>query len=636
MGIISQFKHSSKRSSKRSSTRSSKRTNLKRSLKRGSKRSSKRSPKRSSTRSSKRINLKRSSKRSSKRTSLKRSLKRTNLKQTSLKRSLKRTSLKRSLKRTSLKRTKQNKDIDKIIKLQQQSAKAYAAANKTINIKEKIKLQTKASKVYKAYETMITKPKMCVKRTSPKRTTLKMGAKRSPKRSPKRSAKRSAKRTSPKRNPKRSAKRSPKRSAKRSLKRSAKRSAKRSVKQTSPKRSPKRKVKNISQKDYIIDSVNSIGTNGIVLLLYNNIIAKTVTSTNVDPIEYEYDVQIILNKLRDIIPNFTKTLDLIECNNYIAQMIHNNMTLQKNIVNDVLHNQPMCSKTFKYKSKYILQEYINGETLFDSVFNEYINKNDVLLIYIQILFALQIAQNEYKFTHYDLHSNNIILETLDEPCIYSYYLNNKLYEIPVKYKAMIIDFGHSFILKAPKPSNYKNLNKWINNDYKNRKILYEYILTLMTFSEFIDFFNNNLNLYKQLNQDVLENEFYKEYNVYSMYNILIYNNIIGPIDSTTGYKINYGLNFNIFNPVCDLYTLAKTLFINPRPETYEMYLLDLLDKNFENNDLFKTNYTAFSFGMFDNIYNPLCLINIILSGNSFIKDHVLTLKNQNKKIYKFG
>jgi hypothetical protein len=64
----------------------------------------------------------------------------------------------------------------------------------------------------------------------------------------------------------------------------------------------------------------------------------------------------------------------------------------------------------------------------------------------QVLCATQIAQQECKFTHYDLHSNNVLIKECDPNTFFLYVLNEEnQYLIPsYGYYPVIIDFGFSY------------------------------------------------------------------------------------------------------------------------------------------------------------------------------------------------
>ena len=64
---------------------------------------------------------------------------------------------------------------------------------------------------------------------------------------------------------------------------------------------------------------------------------------------------------------------------------------------------------------------------------------------LQILLALQIAQNKFNFTHYDLHTTNVLQQHCEFDAIFLYNINNNKYLIPTYgYYPKIIDVGSSF------------------------------------------------------------------------------------------------------------------------------------------------------------------------------------------------
>jgi len=114
-----------------------------------------------------------------------------------------------------------------------------------------------------------------------------------------------------------------------------------------------------------------------------------------------------INKLKNIVPNFIYTLGI-----FITET-----------------NQVM-----------VAYEYIKGESLEKVIkklsFQEFLN------IFIQILLALEIAQRNCSFCHYDLHLNNVIMKPISQPYSYTVVIDNKRYDIVAeKYIPIIIDFG---------------------------------------------------------------------------------------------------------------------------------------------------------------------------------------------------
>ncbi len=115
-----------------------------------------------------------------------------------------------------------------------------------------------------------------------------------------------------------------------------------------------------------------------------------------------------INNLRCLVPNFVYTMGLI---------IHPK------------HGEVMMT------------EYIPGHTLGYHLKNNTITFEQYISIFIQILLALEVAQREYRFCHYDLHVNNIILRPI-EKYSYSVVLDNKRYNLTVNdFIPVILDFG---------------------------------------------------------------------------------------------------------------------------------------------------------------------------------------------------
>jgi serine/threonine protein kinase len=92
---------------------------------------------------------------------------------------------------------------------------------------------------------------------------------------------------------------------------------------------------------------------------------------------------------------------------------------------------------------WLVTEYIEGKTLKYMLKSNLLSFKDFLDIFTQILIALEIGQEKYKFCHYDLHTDNIIVvESLN-----SFKCSTFIYDIEVKsrYRPVLIDFGMSSI-----------------------------------------------------------------------------------------------------------------------------------------------------------------------------------------------
>jgi len=145
-----------------------------------------------------------------------------------------------------------------------------------------------------------------------------------------------------------------------------------------------------------------------------------------------------LNKLRNIVPNFV----------YTFTQVHNSS----------------------------FQEYIPGVTLEKAL--SFLTFGDFLSVFIQILLALEIAQRECFFCHYDLHCANVMLVELETPQEYVVVLDNKKYLVKAeKYLAVIIDFGLSSVQIGNKivgSSDYEivGIQKYLVQGFDAYKFLY--------------------------------------------------------------------------------------------------------------------------------------------------------------------
>ena len=104
----------------------------------------------------------------------------------------------------------------------------------------------------------------------------------------------------------------------------------------------------------------------------------------------EYSVQRILNLLRPVVPNFALAFGKFDCGatDYL-------------IVERVVFQR----KAFGTTTSMTLNQYLTRAPPTILV---------LLSVLTQIMLALQLAQDIYRFTHYDLHPGNILMEGLDD------------------------------------------------------------------------------------------------------------------------------------------------------------------------------------------------------------------------------
>ena len=90
---------------------------------------------------------------------------------------------------------------------------------------------------------------------------------------------------------------------------------------------------------------------------------------------------------------------------------------------DYVQNQLMVitkpENPFEITSKHpiqtdtLLMEFIDGKKLYNMIKNTTISDNIIFSAIKQLLFAISIAQTKKQFTHYDLHSCNVLMKECD-------------------------------------------------------------------------------------------------------------------------------------------------------------------------------------------------------------------------------
>lgn len=118
--------------------------------------------------------------------------------------------------------------------------------------------------------------------------------------------------------------------------------------------------------------------------------------------------------------------------------------------------EPDCRRStepFTVKNKYpiekeiLLMEYLKGALKFSSYINHEDTPEKILYSTVkQTLLAIAIAQRKKKFTHYDLHSNNIMMKKCDKDLVMLYVLDdeNQFLVATNGYYPVIIDYGFSY------------------------------------------------------------------------------------------------------------------------------------------------------------------------------------------------
>lgn len=137
-----------------------------------------------------------------------------------------------------------------------------------------------------------------------------------------------------------------------------------------------------------------------------------------------------LNRLRDKVPNFMHTYGAFYCSPPVM---------------DANGNVTSWCPTKTNAITYLVLENIREARSLKAML-PILSKSEFIQIYLQILNALNVAYKEYDFTHYDLHSGNVLIQTLSYDIAIPLYnpLGGVSY-IKTRYLARIIDYGMSHI-----------------------------------------------------------------------------------------------------------------------------------------------------------------------------------------------
>lgn len=128
----------------------------------------------------------------------------------------------------------------------------------------------------------------------------------------------------------------------------------------------------------------------------------------------EYYVGMQINKLLEQVPNFVYTFGAIKSGNV------------------------------KDKNVALILQHLNAKSLSD-VLEEMTDVSEFLELYCQLLIALELAQRECSFCHYDLHTDNVLVLELKKEHSYTVSFESKTFKVKTKRIPIIIDFGLSSV-----------------------------------------------------------------------------------------------------------------------------------------------------------------------------------------------
>ena len=235
------------------------------------------------------------------------------------------------------------------------------------------------------------------------------------------------------------------------------------------------------------------------------------------------------NSLRAEIPNFAYIYGFVNCS---APIIKN-----KEVIS-------WCMDSKNANVTYAIYEKINNSISL-ATYIETCTAEDFMKIYLQILYALKIAERKIGFTHYDLHYENILLRKIDRDNFFIKYDN--IYLDSNSYVATIIDYGMSNIKYTVNdvPINFGNMSNLEDLNITNDcNILFDvYKLLMFSLKRFKEKNNSEYNILKSLflyfnSIDTIDEVIKNEWQ--SRYAVIIPRTIINfSIDDWINYCLTY-------------------------------------------------------------------------------------------------
>ena len=152
---------------------------------------------------------------------------------------------------------------------------------------------------------------------------------------------------------------------------------------------------------------------------------------------HEYAIMNSLNDLRSYCPHFCKSYGILECkrNPKYGKQVSDPFKITEDI-------------KYLIKEDVVLIENIEKSTkLYNYIYSDKISENIIISIIKQVLLAVSIAQSKKQFTHYDLHSNNIMMKKCNKDVVFLYVIDeqNQFCVPTFGHYPVIIDFGFSYI-----------------------------------------------------------------------------------------------------------------------------------------------------------------------------------------------
>jgi hypothetical protein len=174
-------------------------------------------------------------------------------------------------------------------------------------------------------------------------------------------------------------------------------------------------------------------------------------------IQNEGEILEKLNSIRGYCPNFlgcVGSAEVLVSQTYIQTERHDIETDQEEARDEFLQEKGVerfslwdADDEYSY-TRVLFLEYVSNMTLYQVT--KYSSQQKILAQYLQVLSALQIAQDEVGFTHYDMHADNVLVRECDPNAVFVYLFDDERYCVTPTHglHSVIIDMGNGHVQKS--------------------------------------------------------------------------------------------------------------------------------------------------------------------------------------------
>lgn len=132
-------------------------------------------------------------------------------------------------------------------------------------------------------------------------------------------------------------------------------------------------------------------------------------------------------------------------------------------INNILRHIPNFCFTYGFlNNNEIINEFIpDSLSLFDYIKSDTFDFKTYIFIIFQVALAIQVAQNQFNFVHYDLTSWNILLQNIEKPIQIDYLLDeNTCVSLKTNLIPIIVDYGKSYFIHKHQHHGFVKLFKF--------------------------------------------------------------------------------------------------------------------------------------------------------------------------------